>query len=465
MLQNVGINYNPINAVKSRFVKADAVTNPINAPACNTAPVTSQNVINNINTSLSPSDTQKYVFLTNLLKDMPLSANAEGLSPNKQLDYLLKSGKLLQKSTHDKTTTLDNLYSIATTNRAADLDNKKLISNTLDLLVNPRFVTQTFGDIPLEDKANITSQLSEANSAKSNPNSMNVTASGTCAAASLEVNMADKYPAEFARWINKLSSMDEKLTLNVKTNSICSDNLEAFEILKALEVNRAGKFSFDKNTFEVNLDEGAYLRAKNQEKNWDFGERNMADVLIQSAIMQLGSQNTYNSLTDSRGGAFSVSDQGLVEIEKTLVESLIKDKEITSLVYQKIDENKNLVGYNCPLEKIEEHIKKTIDSGEDVILGYVLTNETFGNTQSQFYNPINDGAPNHVIAGHEITVVDYKKDENGKTVFVCIDTDDDCTNFVEYSADWLLPKINHAGYPASLVAADADNIMKEAETI
>lgn len=461
MLQNIGIKFNPINAIKAKKVdaKTQAATNPIAAPNYSTVPVKASNVINNINTSLSSSDTQKYVFLTNLLKDMPVSKNAEGLSPNKQLDYLLKSGKLLQKSSHDNSTTLDNLYEIASKSRVCDLDNKEIISNALDLLVNPRYVTQRFGDIPQAEKQDIQSVVSEDNVVKKNPNKMNVTASGTCAAASLEVNMADKYPAEFARWVNKLSSLDDKLILNVKTDSISSNKLEALEILNLMDVKRDGAFSFDKNSFAVLLDEGAYLRAKNQEKNWDYGERNIADVLIQSAIMQIGSQNTYNSLTDTRGVGFSSSDQGLIELEKTFVESLIKNKDMTSIVYQEVDENENLVGYRCPLEKIEEHIKSTIDSGDDVILGYVLTNETFGATQSAVYNPQTDGAPNYIIAGHEITVVDYKKDENGKTVFVCIDTDDDNPKFVEYSADWLLPKINHAGYPASIVKGDAEAIM------
>ena len=62
--------------------------------------------------------------------------------------------------------------------------------------------------------------------------------------------------------------------------------------------------------------------------------------------MQLGSQNTYNSLIDARGGKFNTNSQGLIEIEKTFVESLIKDKEITSLVYQKIDDDQNLLCYN-----------------------------------------------------------------------------------------------------------------------
>ena len=226
-----------------------------------------------------------------------------------------------------------------------------------------------------------------------------------------------------------------------------------------MQANKTG-FNLDKVSVKVDIDDGAHLRAYNQTKNWNKGERNVADVLIQSAIMKLGSQNTYNSLNDVRAGEFSANPQGLIELEKTFVESLIKNKEITSLVYQQIDDEQNLIGYNCSFDKIQKHITDTIDSGDDVILGYVLTNETSGATKTTGYNPTVNGKPNKVINGHEITVVDYLKDKNGQVTFVCVDTDDDSTDLVHYSAQWLLPKIHHAGYPAHIVKADETEIMK-----
>ena len=82
-------------------------------------------------------------------------------------------------------------------------------------------------------------------------------------------------------------------------------------------------------------------------------------------------------------------------------------------------------------------------------------------TNYEYFDHKADGAPNKVINGHEITIVDYKKDENGKTVFICVDTDDDNPGFVEYTADWLLPKLHHAGYPAHIVAHDEKEIMSQ----
>lgn len=425
----------------------------------NTTKISRTNIVNQPNTTLSASEKQKYLFLLDFLKNTPKSPNSPELTPFGQLDYLLKNGKLLAKSNHDNSTVLDNLYEIATTERAYNLDKANLITSTLDLLVNPRFVTQTFGDIPENIQKKILANLPANDPIKDDPEAMNVYTSGTCAAASIEVNMADKYPAEFARWVAKLSSKEKSLDLNVKMNSISKNPLEAINILNLLGANRTNS-NLNHTKVKVDVDENAFARAHIQSKYWDKGERSVVDVLIQSAIMKLGSQNTYNSLTDIRGNNFNQSPQGLIEIEKTFVESLIKNKEITSLVYHQIDEDQNLVGYNCSMDKIAKHITDTLDSGDDVILGYVLTNETAGITSGSNYNLERDGKPNKVINGHEITITDYYKDEKGNLIFICIDTDDDSPDLVQYSADWLLPKIHHAGYPAQIVEADEKEIMK-----
>ena len=417
--------------------------------------------VNKINTTLNQNEQKKYIELLSYLKNLPYSRNSQNITPSKQLEILLKNGKLLSKTSHDASSTLDNLYNIAFFKRKQGLNNATLLCDTLDLLVNPRFVTQTFGDIPLNYRQNILNSLKKDDYVKQNPDSMNVQTSGTCAAASIEVNMADKYPSEFTRWVAQLSSEKGALELNGDLDSISKNKLEAIEIINLLEAQKTG-FDFNKTKIKVDVDDNAYLRAQIQSTNWDEGERNTADVLVQSAIMKLGSQNTYNSLCDIRGGKFNSNPQGLIELEKTFVESLIKNREITSLVYQQIDDDQNLVGYNCSFDKIKKHITDTIDEGDDVILGYVLTNETSGITKSQNYNSAFDGAPNKIINGHEITVVDYNKDENGKTTFICVDTDDDSKELVTYDENWLLPKIHHAGYPSHIVENDEKEIMQKA---
>lgn len=455
MINSIGISNNitknPVSSKKQFDVK-DTFNNPVSFKGANSS-VSAQNVLaySNINTSLSPTDSQKYAYLLSFLSDVPISLNSDNMSCAMQLNKLLKNGKLLSKSANDNSTTLDNLYEIATTKRAYDLNAKNIISNTLDILSNPRIVTQAFGDIPQHEKQAILDSLPEDDPIKKDPSLMDVEASATCAAASNEVNFADKYPAEFARWVSKLSGEDKAVYVDLKLNALSKNPLEAITILNILDAQKQG-FSFNKVKLKVSTDKNAYIRAKIQDKYWDKGERNVVDVLIQSAIMHTGSQNTYNSLSDTPAG--------LIEVEKTFVESVIKNKEITSLVYQKIDDDQNLVGYNCSFEKMQQHILDTIDAGDDVIIGYVLTNETSGKTKSPMYNPKTDGQPNKVINGHEITIVDYKKDANGKVTFVCVDTDDDDPRFIEYSADWLLPKLHHAGYPAQIVEKDEKEIMK-----
>ena len=118
---------------------------------------------------------------------------------------------------------------------------------------------------------------------------------------------------------------------------------------------------------------------------------------------------------------------------------------------------------NTEIKSIQQNIIETLKSGDDVIIGYVLTNETAGITKNAGYNENLHGKPNQVINGHEITIVDYIQDKSGKISFVCVDTDDNSHDFVVYSADWLLPKIHHAGYPANIVAEDEKEIMSQVE--
>ena len=62
---------------------------------------------------------------------------------------------------------------------------------------------------------------------------------------------------------------------------------------------------------------------------------------------------------------------------------------------------------------------------------------------------------NVIINGHEITVVGYKQNpKTQKLTFICNDTDDGVTKPIEYSEDYLLPKIHHAALPKEIVEKD-----------
>ena len=86
------------------------------------------NVVQVRTTLISNDEKKKYSELVNFIKDIPVSETSFNTPASKQMDMLLKSGKLLSKS-NDSSTMLDNLYEIATLNRTDGLDSKNLISN------------------------------------------------------------------------------------------------------------------------------------------------------------------------------------------------------------------------------------------------------------------------------------------------------------------------------------------------
>ena len=65
-------------------------------------------------------------------------------------------------------------------------------------------------------------------------------------------------------------------------------------------------------------------------------------------------------------------------------------------------------------------------------------------------DPYNDGR----LAGHEITIVGYRKNPNGEGVFVCQDSDDDLSKPIEMKESFLLKSIHHAGLPDVIASRD-----------
>lgn len=416
------------------------------------------NVANLIPLKTKPqtADEQKmYSELVSVLNNHPqfrVSAQ-DNILISKKLDAILKNGKLLSASSNDGSTTLKNLYDILKNPRCTNFDNAKILAQTIDTLYNPAIITQNFGDIPLEVKSLIMDSKDIAADIKANPSLIDVDGSGTCVAASVEFHMANKHPAEFARWVSGLTSSNQEVEQNVRLGALSKNVLDAVTFLNLFEVKQK-KFDFDNTTLSLKPDDGAYVRAQVQDKYWDPGERTILDVLIQSTLMQLGSQESYDSLTDIRGGKFSSNPQGLVETEKTFIESIIENNEKLSIRYQKVDDNQNLVGWECDFNTIQKHIIDNLNIGEDVIIGYVLTNETSGKTKKSDYQNTPDNPPNKIINGHEITIVGYEKDKKGKITFICNDTDDNSPKLVKYTADYLIPKIHHAAYPVCIVEDD-----------
>ena len=362
----------------------------------------------------------------------------------KKMKDLLKTGVLLNANSNDNSTVLDNLYNIAVKERAQGLSREGILKDTIDTLADPHIITQQFGDIPENQKSQILDSYMKAqNLDKTNivqrtiaEHDINVEHSGTCVASSIEFNLASKFPAEFARFAEGLTSPAMSVNKNIKMKNLTDNTLDSIWLLNAFEVPYKMD-DYDNANLTFAPDKNAIVRARIQTTNRDPNERSALDVLMQSTFMQVGSQQTYDTLSDKRQGKFNNNDKGLIEFEKTFTESVVEDKNKISVTYQKVDDNAKLVGYETDFETMKKQISEALTKGENVIIGYT---EVDGN--------------NEIINGHEITITGQKYDKSGKLIYICNDTDDDIPHAVEYSAEILLPKIHHAGLPEEVVKDD-----------
>ncbi len=357
----------------------------------------------------------------------------------------------MNSNSDDKSTVLDNLHKIITEPRAEGLSAETILKDTIATISYPYLITQQFGDIPknYQDKA-----IAQNNQDKTNlieiykgMYDINVELSGTCVAASTEFKLAKQHPAEFARFAQELSSPKLSVQKTIGLNNLADNTLNAIWLLNAFEIPYEMQ-DFDKAKLTFAPDKNALLRAQIQTTNKDTYERTPLDVLMQSTFMQVGSQQEYNSLTDRRGGKFNQNDKGLIEFEKTFTESVVFDKNILSVTYQTVDENARLIGYETDLATMKRHLVEALDMGENVIIGYTQTDNN-----------------NIIINGHEITVVGYKTDKQGKMTFICNDTDDNIYRPIEYPEDYLLPKIHHAALPQKIVEDDLNIVPNWVEGI
>lgn len=428
MLSNLNsIKTSNIYSIQPAKAKASAGVS-VSYPQINAArpSFTGYNTVNVAKTTLtSQTDIKKYT-------DVASNLDSEG---KKALDYMLKTGSLLNNKSNDKSSTLDNLHKILTNKRANGLDAKTMLNDTVKTIANPAIITQHFGNIP----ENLKETLVQYDSS-----TQEVPHSGCCVAASIEYNLASQMPAEFARVAEGLSS--EKMACNktIELKNLCENKDDAKWLLDNFKIPYQMK---ENNKAEVTIspDQNAIFRAHIQTIDRDALERSPLDVLMQSTFMNVGSQQTYNSLNDIRVASFGPGDRGLVEIEKTFTESIVTESNKTAVTFQDVaevkDENGNslpkLAGYKADANTVKRSLLNSLAEGQNVIIGYTSVD--------------NDGT---VIGGHEITVVGAKTTADGKLVFVCNDTDDDSPELVEYHEDYLVPRIHHVGLPTEVVEAD-----------
>lgn len=353
-------------------------------------------------------------------------------STHQMLKFLDEKGILDNKDSNDGSSVLENLYKITQEPRIQGLNTSQILTEVITSIANPATITQKFGDIPAESIKDIENQTG-----KPVPKSAYNVVSSSCVAASIEFNLASRSPAEFARFALGLTGNNYSVKKTVNMSDISSGFAEG--IWKLREFNTESSVSKDWNTVSINIkpDRNAIVRARVQASYRDKGERSSVDVLMQSAILNLASQNSYDALIDERTGKFNPDKSGLTDFEKNYAEQIVFATPKVSVVYQNLDENGYLVGYNCKPEETKQHIIKSLQLGHNVIIGYTHL-----------------GADNKVEGGHEITITGYQQDKDGKGYFICNDTDDDIDSLITVSEEKLLPLIHHAGIPKEALSSN-----------
>ncbi len=342
-----------------------------------------------------------------------------------------KKGILSDKSSNDGSTVLDNMYNIVTKERIRGLSKRQILSEVIKSLDNPFSITQKFGDIPV----NVAKEISQETGKEFPQNAYNVQSS-SCVVTSMEFNLAANKPAEFVRFAEGLSGDSYSVNKQVKLSDISESTTSALYNLREFNTKYNIK---DWNNVDIKIqpDRNAIVRARVQSSYKDPGERSCIDVLIQSALLNLGSQNTYDALTDERTGKFNDDNTGLTEFEKNFVEQIIFETPKVSVVYQNLDENSKLIGYAGRHDETKQHILKSLQLGQNVIVGYTHLDSN-----------------NVVHGGHEITIIGYKEDADKKGYFICNDTDDNKDEPIIWEADKLIPLIHHAGIPKEALSSE-----------
>lgn len=436
------VKISPVNYYNSSYIpakninKQSAVTSPLEYSSFeNYAPVTAENL-----KAYSPSFTAVN-FKKNVKKTATQPSLAQQLKTIKsqldkasiaRLNSLDKKGILMDKNSNDGSSVLENLYNIATKERITGLSSSQIMAETIKALDNPFTITQKFGDIP----DNVADEISKETGTEFPQKAKNVVSS-SCVVASMEFNLASKKPAEFVRFVEGLSGASYSVDKRVKMTDISQGTADCLWKLRKFNTDSYLENNWQNAVIKVKPDRNAIVRARVQSSYKDPGERSCVDVLIQSALLNLGSQHTYDSITDERTGEFNSDNTGLTDFEKTFVENIVFESSKIPVVYQQIDENGHLSGYNAKPEEVKQHILKSLELGQNVIIGYTHLDNN-----------------NDTNGGHEITIIGYKQGSDGKNYFICNDTDDNVDAPVEIEESKLIPLIHHAGILESALSSE-----------
>ena len=235
-----------------------------------------------------------------------------------KLSKLDSKGILMDNSSNDGSTVLENLYKIAVNERIQGLDSTQILTEVINALDNPFTITQKFGDIP----QGVADEIS-AETGKDFPKQAYNVISSSCVVASMEYNLASKKPAEFVRFAEGLSGSSYSVDKHIKISDVSNGIAECLWKLREFNTDSYIEDNWENINIKIKPDRNAIVRARVQSSYKDPGERSCVDVLIQSALLNLGSQNSYDALTDERTGKFNPDKSGLTNMEKNFVEQIV----------------------------------------------------------------------------------------------------------------------------------------------
>lgn len=376
----------------------------------------------------------------------------------KNLQSLHVNKKLSSNRSNDGSSTIENLYKIAATPRAAGIDPKIILKETLRLLADPYIDTQDRGKIPApimaglirDENVRVQNRLAEEQQNPKpdyekkeilkpvTPQDIDFNKGHTCPAASIEFDLADKKPAELARYVERLTSPDKCVKTKIRYTNIADDVPAAISKLKDWRVDYK---KVNPEVIEVTLrpDENAYPVALVQEYARAKDSRSTIDSLLQSTFMQAGSEKTYNSLTDLRSEDTG-HGRGLNQEEGAFVESVVDyEGGKDSVTYMELDDNLTKVMSRAfDAKTIEQQLTETLQSGRNIMIGFLTDVDKNDKLLSD--------------NGHEVLLTGIVQDKTGKKYFRYNDTDDGDNYAPSYiPVDELIHTLHHANLPKDVI--------------
>lgn len=391
---------------------------------------------------------------TQMYQDIAQLVDDEG---KKNLQILHQNKKLVSNKSNDGSTTIENLHKIISMPRAQDFDPKIIIQETLKTLADPYIITQDFGETPQRalsllvdaENASVEKKLQKMAAAPINeferkpilkyvnPDEINFRKGHTCPGASIEFDLADKKPAEFVRYIERLTSPERCVKSKIKYSNIADDLPAAISKLYDWKVDYK---RLNSSTIEVTQrpDDNAFTRAVIQEYGRAKNSRSTIDSLLQSTFMQTGSAKTYNSLTDLRSEETG-HGRGLNQEEGAFSESITDyDDGKDSITYMQLDDNlTKVLKYNFDPQTTEAMLTETLNNNKNIMVGFLTDVDEKGNLVTE--------------NGHEILLTGLVQDEKGEKYFRYNDTDDEDHYEPSYiPVKELIRTLHHANLPKSI---------------